>query len=102
MGTVFEAVQQQPRRTVAVKLMMQRISSRSTMRRFEHESQTLARLRTYCSREHESNQRNSGRHRAGCPEDGRLIGPPSGRTMVAHKPQKPRSEFSPGTSHGTW
>ena len=45
MGTVYEAVQEKPRRVVAVKLMKQGIASRSAMRRFEYESQILARLR---------------------------------------------------------
>ncbi len=45
MGTVYEAVQEKPRRTVAVKLMNAGIASRSALRRFEHESQLLARLR---------------------------------------------------------
>ena len=35
MGTVYEAVQEHPRRTVAVKVMRQGIASRSAMRRFE-------------------------------------------------------------------
>ncbi|UCC31154.1 MAG: protein kinase [Phycisphaerales bacterium] len=45
MGTVYEAVQEHPRRTVAVKVMRHGIASRSAMRRFEYESQLLARLR---------------------------------------------------------
>lgn len=45
MGTVYEAVQDHPRRTVAVKVLKGGIASRSAMRRFEYESQTLARLR---------------------------------------------------------
>ena len=45
MGTVYEAVQEQPRRTVAVKVMGQGIPSRSALLRFEFESQLLARLR---------------------------------------------------------
>jgi serine/threonine protein kinase len=45
MGTVYEAVQEQPRRTVAVKVMKQGIASRSALRRFEYEAQILARLR---------------------------------------------------------
>ncbi len=45
MGTVYEAVQEHPRRTVAVKVMKHGIASRSAMRRFEYESQILARLR---------------------------------------------------------
>ena len=45
MGTVYEAVQEHPRRTVAVKLMRAGIASRSALRRFEYESQILARLR---------------------------------------------------------
>ena len=45
MGTVYEALQEHPRRTVAVKVMKQGIASRSAMRRFEYESQILARLR---------------------------------------------------------
>ncbi len=45
MGTVYEAMQEQPRRTVAVKVMKHGVASRSAMRRFEYESQLLARLR---------------------------------------------------------
>lgn len=45
MGTVFEAVQDNPRRTVALKLMRAGLASRSAMRRFEYEAQILARLR---------------------------------------------------------
>ncbi len=45
MGAVYEAVQENPRRTVAIKLMRRGIVSRSTLRRFEFESQVLARLR---------------------------------------------------------
>ena len=45
MGTVYEAFQEQPRRTVAVKLMRAGLTSRSALRRFEYESQLLARLR---------------------------------------------------------
>ncbi|MCP4247420.1 MAG: tetratricopeptide repeat protein [bacterium] len=45
MGTVYEAVQEHPRRTVAAKVMKQGIASRSALRRFEYESQILARLR---------------------------------------------------------
>ena len=44
MGTVYEAMQEKPRRTVAVKLMRAGIASRSALRRFEYESQLLARL----------------------------------------------------------
>jgi len=45
MGTIYEATQEQPRRTVAIKLMRAGITSRSALRRFEYESQLLARLR---------------------------------------------------------
>ena len=45
MGVVYRAVQEHPRRTVAVKVMKLGITSRSAMRRFEYESQVLARLR---------------------------------------------------------
>lgn len=45
MGTVYEAVQEAPRRTVALKVMKPGIASRSALRRFEYESQILARLR---------------------------------------------------------
>ncbi|UCE58766.1 MAG: serine/threonine protein kinase [Phycisphaerales bacterium] len=44
MGTVYEALQENPRRTVAVKVMRHGVASRSAMRRFEYESQVLARL----------------------------------------------------------
>ncbi len=45
MGTVYEATQEKPRRTVALKLMKHGIASRSALRRFDYESQILARLR---------------------------------------------------------
>ena len=45
MGTVYEALQEKPRRTVAVKVMRQGIASRSALRRFDYEAQLLARLR---------------------------------------------------------
>ncbi len=45
MGAVYEAVQEQPRRTVALKIMKRGIASRSALRRFEYEAQLLARLR---------------------------------------------------------
>ena len=45
MGAVFEAVQDSPRRTVALKVMKPGLSSRSALRRFEYEAQVLARLR---------------------------------------------------------
>ena len=45
MGAVYEAVQDKPQRTVAVKVMKRGIASRSSLRRFEYESQILARLR---------------------------------------------------------
>ncbi len=45
MGTVYEALQDNPRRTVALKLMKQGLTSRSTLRRFEYEAQVLGRLR---------------------------------------------------------
>ena len=44
MGVVYRAVQSQPRRTVAVKVMRHGVTSRSALRRFEYESQILARL----------------------------------------------------------
>jgi tetratricopeptide (TPR) repeat protein len=45
MGIVYEAVQEHPHRTVALKVMKAGIASRSVLRRFEYESQILARLR---------------------------------------------------------
>ncbi|MEE9253751.1 MAG: serine/threonine-protein kinase, partial [Pseudomonadales bacterium] len=44
MGAVYEAEQDHPQRIVALKVMRQGIVSRSASRRFEHESQILARL----------------------------------------------------------
>jgi WD40 repeat protein/tRNA A-37 threonylcarbamoyl transferase component Bud32 len=44
MGVVYEAQQERPRRTVALKLMRDGIASRSALRRFEYEAQILARL----------------------------------------------------------
>ncbi|MHC5024459.1 MAG: protein kinase domain-containing protein [Planctomycetota bacterium] len=45
MGTVYEAVQEHPHRSVAVKVLRRGIASRSAIRRFQYESQVLARLR---------------------------------------------------------
>ncbi len=45
MGVVYEALQQSPRRTVALKMMKRGVTSRSALRRFEYEAQTLGRLR---------------------------------------------------------
>jgi len=45
MGTVYEAMQDKPRRTVAVKVMKHGIASRSALRRFDYEAELLARLR---------------------------------------------------------
>lgn len=45
MGVVYEAMQDHPRRVVALKVMKRGIASRSALRRFEYESQLLARLR---------------------------------------------------------
>lgn len=45
MGTVFEAIQENPRRPVAVKVVKGSLVSEEAVRRFEYEAQTLARLR---------------------------------------------------------
>jgi serine/threonine protein kinase len=45
MGTVYEAVQDHPHRTVALKVMHRNVASRSALRRFQFEAQILARLR---------------------------------------------------------
>ncbi|MBG81494.1 MAG: hypothetical protein CMJ39_12410 [Phycisphaerae bacterium] len=45
MGTVYRASQKSPRRTVAIKVMKEGLSSPKALRRFEFESQLLARLR---------------------------------------------------------
>jgi eukaryotic-like serine/threonine-protein kinase len=45
MGRVYEAIQEAPRRTVAVKFMRGSLVSRAAMRRFEREADVLARLR---------------------------------------------------------
>jgi serine/threonine protein kinase len=45
MGTVYEAEQQHPHRTVALKVMKRGITSRSALRRFEYEAEVLGRLR---------------------------------------------------------
>ncbi|MHC4946274.1 MAG: tetratricopeptide repeat protein, partial [Planctomycetota bacterium] len=44
MGRVYEGLQEQPRRTVAVKVMRGGIASRSALRRFEYEAEILAHL----------------------------------------------------------
>lgn len=45
MGEVFEAEQENPRRTVALKVIRAGAVSQQMLRRFEHESQVLGRLR---------------------------------------------------------
>ena len=45
MGKVFEARQENPRRTVAIKVMSKGVTSRSALKRFEFEAQVLARLK---------------------------------------------------------
>ncbi len=45
MGTVYKAVQENPRRVVAIKIMKAGVASGSALRRFEFESQLLGRLR---------------------------------------------------------
>ncbi|MEM7228753.1 MAG: serine/threonine-protein kinase [Planctomycetota bacterium] len=45
MGTVYVATQEQPRRTVALKVMKPGIVSPSTLRRFDYEVEILGRLR---------------------------------------------------------
>ncbi|MGH9660283.1 MAG: serine/threonine-protein kinase, partial [Bryobacteraceae bacterium] len=44
MGAVYEAEQEQPRRTVALKVVKPGRTGPEVLRRFEHESQSLARL----------------------------------------------------------
>ncbi|MHC5002163.1 MAG: protein kinase domain-containing protein [Planctomycetota bacterium] len=44
MGTVYEAIQEQPHRIVAVKLMTRGLRSRDALRRFQAEAEILARL----------------------------------------------------------
>src|ERR1019366_7641953 len=44
MGAVYEAEQDQPRRTVALKVIKPGFATAETMRRFQHESQALGRL----------------------------------------------------------
>ncbi len=44
MGAVYEAEQDNPRRTVALKVLRQDLTSPSRLRRFEHEAQILGRL----------------------------------------------------------
>ena len=45
MGAVYEAMQETPRRVVALKMIRAGVTSRSAIRRFQYEVQTLARLR---------------------------------------------------------
>jgi len=45
MGIVYEAIQQSPRRVVALKMMKHGVTSQGLLRRFEYESQTLGRLK---------------------------------------------------------
>jgi serine/threonine protein kinase len=45
MGTVYEALQEEPHRTVALKVIRPGMTSRSALQRFKHESEILGRLR---------------------------------------------------------
>ncbi len=45
MGVVYDSVQESPRRAVAIKMLKRGVASRSELRRFQRESQTLGRLR---------------------------------------------------------
>jgi serine/threonine protein kinase/thiol-disulfide isomerase/thioredoxin len=45
MGTVYEALQENPRRPVAVKIIRRSMASEGVLRRFEREAQALAHLR---------------------------------------------------------
>jgi len=45
MGVVYEAIQEEPRRTVAVKIMKETIGDEEALQRFRYEAQLLARLR---------------------------------------------------------
>ncbi len=45
MGAVYEATQEEPRRTVALKVVKSGFATRSALRRFAHEAQILAQLR---------------------------------------------------------
>ena len=45
MGTVYEALQENPRRPAAVKVIRNSMASSEALRRFEREAQALARLR---------------------------------------------------------
>jgi len=45
MGTVYEAMQENPRRPAAVKVVKRSMASGDALRRFEREAQALARLR---------------------------------------------------------
>ena len=45
MGGVYEAIQDRPRRTVALKLMRSSVGSAAELRRFQYESELLGRLR---------------------------------------------------------
>lgn len=45
MGTVYEALQENPRRPAAVKVVKRNMASSEALRRFEREAQALARLR---------------------------------------------------------
>lgn len=48
MGSVYEAAQDEPRRTVALKVMRAGLFARSAQRRFDYEATILARLRHPC------------------------------------------------------
>jgi len=66
MGTVYEARQERPNRTVALKIMKMWATSRAALKRFEFESQVLARLthpniaQVYEAGTHEGPSPNSG------------------------------------------
>lgn len=48
MGMVYSAIQENPRRVVALKLIRKGLTSRNALRRFEYEARTLGKLRHEC------------------------------------------------------
>jgi tetratricopeptide (TPR) repeat protein len=86
MGAVYEAVQEQPHRTVALKVMRGGLVSGSGLRRFEYESEVLARLR---------HPNIAQIYEAGTHDDGTGAVPffameyvPAARTLIEHADEK--------------
>ncbi len=90
MGTVYEAEQDSPQRAVALKVIKSQFASKSSLRRFEYESQILARLRHPAVAQI---------YEAGTHRDGETTVPFFAMEYIPHA--KPITDYATGNGLGT-